>query len=82
MKRLGNSFFLYCYECGEIVGRSKYRSGCEKIQGIHRHHGTEIYQPEHVFEDLKSCDDRGRVTLGSEFANRDVKLAVLEYVNR
>lgn len=82
MKRRGNSFFLYCNKCNEVVGKSKYRSGCEKIKNIHRHHDTEIYQPEHVFEDFKSCDDRGRVTLGSEFADRDVQLAVLGYKNR
>jgi len=81
MKRLGNNFFLYCYECGDVVGKSKYRSGCEKIKNIHRHQDTEIFQPEHVFDEFKSADDRGRVTLGSEFANRSVKLAVLQYSN-
>jgi len=81
LKREGNSFFLYCYDCNDVVGKSKYRSGCEKIQKIHRHNNSTIYQPTHVFEEFKSCDDRGRVTLGAEFANRSVKLAVLQYEN-
>lgn len=34
--------------------------------------------PEEVIDEFKPCDDRGRVTLGSKYKNKKVKLAVLE----
>lgn len=34
--------------------------------------------PEEILDEFKPTDDRGRVTLGSEFANKKVKLAVIE----
>lgn len=34
--------------------------------------------PEEVIDEFKPCDKRGRVTLGSEYKNKKVKIAVLE----
>lgn len=34
--------------------------------------------PEKILDEFKPADGRGRVTLGSEFADKRVKLAVLE----
>lgn len=34
--------------------------------------------PEKTFEDFRPADSRGRVTLGSEYAGKKVKLAILE----
>lgn len=36
-----NDFELYCKSCKQVVGRSKYETGVEKIQEIHRHTDTE-----------------------------------------
>ena len=34
--------------------------------------------PKETFDDFVICDNRGRVTLGSKYKNKKVKLAVLE----
>lgn len=34
--------------------------------------------PEKVFEEFKPTDDRGRVNLGTEYADKKVKLAIIE----
>lgn len=34
--------------------------------------------PEEVQDEFKPTDDRGRVYLGSEYANKKVKVAILE----
>lgn len=34
--------------------------------------------PEEILEEFKPTDSRGRITLGSDYANKKVKLAVLE----
>ena len=34
--------------------------------------------PEEILDEFKSADSRGRVTLGSEYSDKNVKLAILE----
>jgi hypothetical protein len=38
--------------------------------------------PEEILEDYKPADSRGRVTLGSEYAGKKIKLAILEVKDR
>jgi len=38
--------------------------------------------PEDILDDFKPADSRGRVTLGSEYAGKKVKLAILEVEDR
>lgn len=33
---------------------------------------------EKIIEEPKKCDSRGRVTLGSEYSNKKVKLAIID----
>lgn len=34
--------------------------------------------PEEILDEFKPADDRGRITLGSKYANQKVKVAILE----
>jgi len=34
--------------------------------------------PEEIIDELKKADSRGRITLGSDYANKRVKVAILE----
>ena len=34
--------------------------------------------PEHIIDESRPTDSRGRVTLGSDYANKEVKIAILE----